>query len=110
MLTAGPVWLGPVQDSAFIAAVRDEIPYTFNTAPQARELCDTLAAELDEPTHYDQHKLCRNWGLPANAMDDFLADLRDAGYEASRAHYGGTTFKTDASVGEIRAATADSLE
>ena len=43
-------------------------------------------------------------------MDDFLADLRDAGYEASRAHYGGTTFKTDASVGEIRAATADSLE
>src|SRR6056297_2605116 len=110
VLAAGPVWLGPVQDSAFIGAVRDEIPYTFETAPEARELCDTLAAELDTPTHYDQHKLCRNWGLPANAMDDFLADLRDAGYQASRAHYGGTTFKTDADVGEIRAATEDSLE
>ena len=39
-------------------------------------------------------------------MDDFLADLRAAGYEASRAHYHGTAFKTDASVEEIRAATA----
>ncbi|MXV61657.1 tRNA (guanine(26)-N(2))-dimethyltransferase [Natronorubrum sp. JWXQ-INN-674] len=109
MLTAGPVWLGPIQDPAFVASVRDEIPYTFDTAPEARELCDTLAAELDEPTHYDQHKLCRNWGLPANAMDEFLADLREAGYAASRAHYGGTTFKTDASVGEIREATAENL-
>ncbi|ELZ12401.1 N(2),N(2)-dimethylguanosine tRNA methyltransferase [Natrinema thermotolerans DSM 11552] len=110
ILAAGPVWLGPVQDSSFIGAVRDEIPYTFDTAPEARELCDTLAAELDTPTHYDQHKLCRNWGLPANAMDEFLADLREAGHAASRAHYGGTTFKTDASVGEVKAATKDGLD
>ncbi|PGF17004.1 tRNA (guanine(26)-N(2))-dimethyltransferase [Natrinema sp. CBA1119] len=110
MLTAGPVWLGPVRNPTFVAAVRDEIPYTFDTAPKARELCDALSAELDEPTHYDQHKLCRNWGLPANAMDEFLTDLREAGYAASRAHYGGTTFKTDASVGEIRAATEGNLD
>ena len=31
--------------------------------------------------------------------------MRDAGYEASRAHYGGTTFKTPANVEEIREAT-----
>ncbi|ELZ04112.1 tRNA (guanine(26)-N(2))-dimethyltransferase [Natrialba aegyptia] len=110
MLTAGPVWLGSIRDAAFVAAVRDEIPDAFGTAEKARDLCTTLETELDEPTHYDQHKLCRNWGLPANAMDEFLADLRDAGYAASRAHYGGTTFKTDASVGEIREATAASLE
>ena len=109
MLAAGPVWLGPIRDRAFVTAVRAEIPYQFDTAKRARELCDTLAAELDTPTHYDQHKLCRNWGVSANAMDEFLADLRAAGFDASRAHYGGTTFKTDASVGEIRAATADSL-
>ncbi|HKL27740.1 MAG TPA: tRNA (guanine(26)-N(2))-dimethyltransferase, partial [Natrialbaceae archaeon] len=56
-------------------------------------------------THYDQHRLCKAWGRPANAMDEFLDDLRAAGFEASRAHYGGTTFKTDATVGEIREAT-----
>ncbi|QSX00083.1 tRNA (guanine(26)-N(2))-dimethyltransferase [Haloterrigena alkaliphila] len=109
VLVAGPVWLGSVQDPAFVDAVREEIPDEFGTAERARDLCETLAAELDAPTHYDQHKLCRNWGVPANAMDDFLADLRDAGYAASRSHYGGTTFKTDASVGEIRAATEGSL-
>ena len=109
LLTAGPVWLGSVRDREFVAAVRDAVPDAFGTAEKARELCATLEAELDEPTHYDQHKLCKNWGLPANAMDDFLADLHDAGFGASPAHYGGTTFKTDATVGEIRAATEENL-
>ncbi len=109
VLTAGPVWLGSVHDRAFLERVREAIPETFGTARKARDLCDTLAAELDTPTHYDQHKLCRNWGVPANAMDDFLGDLRDAGYPASRAHYGGTTFKTDATVTEIREATEANL-
>ncbi|WP_306053591.1 tRNA (guanine(26)-N(2))-dimethyltransferase [Natronococcus wangiae] len=109
ILAAGPVWLGSIRNREFVADVRERVPDSFGTAEKARDLCETLEAELDEPTHYDQHKLCRNWGLPANAMDDFLADLREAGHTASRAHYGGTTFKTDASVGEIREATAGSL-
>ncbi|MEY7848798.1 tRNA (guanine(26)-N(2))-dimethyltransferase [Natrarchaeobius sp. A-rgal3] len=110
ILVAGPLWLGPYCDDEFVAAVREEVPDAFATAEKARELCDDLVAELDRPTHYDQHKLCKNWGLPANAMDDFLADLRAAGHAASRAHYGGTTFKTDADVGEIREATERNLE
>jgi tRNA (guanine26-N2/guanine27-N2)-dimethyltransferase len=40
-------------------------------------------------------------------MDDFLDRLREAGFEASRAHYSGTAFKTDATVREIETATAD---
>ncbi len=109
LLTAGPVWLGPTCDPDFVAEVRKEVPGEFAAAETARELCRTLEAELATPTHYDQHKLCKNWGLPANAMDDFLADLEAAGHEASRAHYGGTTFKTNASVGEIRQATETNL-
>ncbi|WP_049889389.1 tRNA (guanine(26)-N(2))-dimethyltransferase [Natronolimnohabitans innermongolicus] len=109
ILVAGPLWLDAYCDREFVASVRETMPDEFATAESARELCATLEGELDEPSHYDQHKLCKNWGLPANAMDDFLADLRAAGYEASPAHYGGTTFKTDASVGEIRAATEDAL-
>ncbi|MCU4926616.1 tRNA (guanine(26)-N(2))-dimethyltransferase [Halobacteria archaeon AArc-dxtr1] len=109
ILAAGPLWLGATVDLEFTATVREAIPDEFATAETARDLIETLAGELAEPTHYDQHKLCKNWGLPANAMDDFLADLRKAGYRASPAHYGGTTFKTDADVGEIRAATASEL-
>ena len=37
-------------------------------------------------------------------MDEFLEALRAAGHDASRTHYGGTTFKTDAGVAAIRAA------
>jgi tRNA (guanine26-N2/guanine27-N2)-dimethyltransferase len=102
--TAGPVWLSGVVDRAFLPAVADGLGPEMGTAEEARELLDTLGAELDTPSHYDQHRLTRRWGTSAMAMDDFLEALRDAGFEASRTHYGGTTFKTDADVAEIRAA------
>jgi tRNA (guanine26-N2/guanine27-N2)-dimethyltransferase len=40
-------------------------------------------------------------------MDEFVDRLREAGFDASRSHYGGTTVKTDADVTEIRAATVE---
>jgi tRNA (guanine26-N2/guanine27-N2)-dimethyltransferase len=39
-------------------------------------------------------------------MDEFLDDLRAAGYEATHAQYSGTAFKTDADVTEIREAAS----
>jgi tRNA (guanine26-N2/guanine27-N2)-dimethyltransferase len=102
--TAGQVWLGPTHDAAFVERVRDAIPSAAGTADRSRDLLATLAGELDQPTHYDQHKLYKRWGEPNPAMDEFLAALRDAGHRASRTHYGGTTFKTDAGVIEIREA------
>jgi len=105
--TAGPVWLAQYYDEDFLGEVRENIDDEMGTAEEASDLTETLEGELAEPTHYDQHRLCRNWGRPASGMDDFLGALRDAGFEASRAHYGGTTFETTASVSEIRDATAD---
>ena len=109
LLSAGPVYLGSVRDRAFVADVRGRLTEEFATADRATALLETIEGELDTPTHYDQHRLCKHWGLSANAMDEFLADLRAVGHAASRSHYGGTTFKTDADVGEIRAATAPNL-
>ncbi|MEF8853800.1 MAG: tRNA (guanine(26)-N(2))-dimethyltransferase [Haloarculaceae archaeon] len=105
--TAGPIWLGRTCDPAFARAVGDRVSDDMGTADEARDLCVTLADELAESTHYDQHRLCKRWGVGATAMDEFLAALRDAGYAASRTHYGGTTFKTDADVTEIRRATQE---
>ncbi|WP_255150996.1 tRNA (guanine(26)-N(2))-dimethyltransferase [Halorarius halobius] len=102
--TAGPIWLGATHDPAFVGAVRDRVTDYMGTAKRARKLLDRLGVELDEPTHYDQHRLYEQWSEPATAMDEFLDALRAAGHEASRTHYGGTTFKTAASVAEIRAA------
>jgi tRNA (guanine26-N2/guanine27-N2)-dimethyltransferase len=105
--TAGPIWLGRTCDPEFARAVRDAVDDGMGTAEEARDLCETVAAELAEPTHYDQHRLCKRWGVGAGAMDEFLDQLREAGHAASRTHYGGTTFKTDADVTEIREAALD---
>jgi tRNA (guanine26-N2/guanine27-N2)-dimethyltransferase len=107
VLTAGPIWLGRLTDPAFAEATRENVTGEMGTAEKIRDLLSTLWAELDQPTHYDQHKLCKQWNQPATAMDEFLERLREAGFEATRAHYGGTTFKTDATVAEIEAAAAD---
>ncbi|MFB6090636.1 MAG: tRNA (guanine(26)-N(2))-dimethyltransferase [Halobellus sp.] len=107
LLTAGPIYLGSIRDRAFVGAVADAVGAEMGEAARAERLLATLEGELDTPTHYDQHRLCKQWSRSAPAMDDFLADLRDAGYEATRAHYSGTAFKTDATVPEIREATGD---
>jgi len=100
--TAGPIWLGATHDPEFVAATRELVTDDLGTADRARDVLATVADELDVPTHYDQHRLTKRWNEPATAMDDFLDQLRAAGYAASRTHYGGTTFKTEASVSEIR--------
>ncbi len=99
--TAGPVWLGPAHDTEFVETVAGSIPDDAGTTDKARDLLASIAAELETPTHYDQHRLYGRWGEPNVAMDAFLDSLRDSGYDASRTHYGGTTFKTTAGVGEI---------
>jgi len=106
LLTAGPLWLGPVAEREFVSSVRRQLSAEMGTASRADRLLSTIETELDTPTHYDQHRLCKQWGVPANAMDEFIADLTDAGYEASQAHYSGTAFKTDATIEEIREAAA----
>ena len=100
--TAGPVWLNETADSAFVERVTDAVTDEFGTAQKARELLSVLAAELPTGTHYDQHRLYKRWGESAIGMDEFLSRLRESGYQTSRTHYGGTTFKTDADVVEIR--------
>lgn len=105
VVTAGPIWLAPVRDPEFTSTVREYISPAWGTASQARQLLTVIERELDTATHYDQHRLCKQWNRPAGPMDEFLRELRQAGFDASRTHYGGTTFKTDASVGSIREAT-----
>lgn len=98
VLTAGPVWLGSIRDREFAERVGENIDEKWGSAKRAHRLVEALIGELEYPTHYDQHRLCKEWGRPAESMDEFLGALRDAGFEAARAHYHGTAFKTDATV------------
>lgn len=100
--TAGPVWLGAAHDTDFVRSVRDALSPSFGSVTRADRLLERIADELQVPMHYDQHELYSTWGDPAIPMDEFLTSIRDAGFRASRSHYGGTTFKTDADVASIR--------
>ena len=104
VLTAGPIWLGPVADPEFARAARREVTDDMGEAKRARKLLGTVAREIDTPTHYDQHRLYKQWGEPAIGMDEFVERLRGAGHEASRAHYRGTAVKSTASIPEMREA------
>ena len=106
VVTAGPVWLEQTHDPGFVEAVRDELDASMTTADRADRLLKRLAGELDVPMHFDQHRLYKRWSEPAIAMDEFIDALAEAGFEASRTHYSGTTFKTTARVDEIRSAMA----
>lgn len=102
VLAAGPIWLGSIRDREFTTRVGEHVDEEMGTAKRACRLANVLEGELDEPTHYDQHRLCKEWGRPAESMEEFLGAIREAGFAASRAHYHGTAFKTPASVFEIR--------
>ncbi|GAB7009504.1 tRNA (guanine(26)-N(2))-dimethyltransferase [Halorubrum trueperi] len=104
ILTAGPLWLAPVAEADFAREVRGRVTDDMGEAKRARKLLGTVARELDRPTHYDQHRLYKEWGEPAIGMDEFVERLRGAGHEASRAHYRGTAVKSTASISEMRAA------
>lgn len=104
--TGGPLWLTAAHDASFMKEVKGLLSDEMQTRDQALQLLSTIQQELHEPTHYDHHRLCKRWKRTASAMDDVITSLHDQGYAASRTHYGGTTFKTTATVSEIRDATA----
>ncbi len=106
LLTAGPLWLGVTHDPSFVEGAIAHLDGTMNTERSSRRMLAALAAELDEPTHYDQHVLCKRWNRAAGPIDAFLDAIREEGFEASRTHYGGTTFKTTADVRTIEQVTA----
>lgn len=104
---AGPLWTGAVRDAEFVDAVVDEIDENMGTRKRATKTLRLVRDELDTPTHYDHHEVCRRAGVTPSKLDELLVRLRDEGYEATKAHYSGTAFKTDASHDELVALVGD---
>lgn len=106
MLQIRPIWLGPTHSTEFVETVKGALDSEMATVNESKRLLGRIASELPIPTHYDQHVLCKQWGRTARSIDIFLDALEAVGASTSRTQYGGTTFKTDAGVDQIRTATA----
>ncbi|MCZ7384291.1 MAG: hypothetical protein O8C63_06020, partial [Candidatus Methanoperedens sp.] len=97
---AGPLWLGRLHDSDFCGELLGEIEK--RGFKEALKLIATCRDELDIPMHYDYHKLCKSLGITAMPTDELILALRERGFRASRTHFSGISFKTDAGMEEIK--------
>lgn len=99
----GPLWLGATKDRAFVEKVIDVLGSgAFNRKERAVRMLRLVRDELDTPTFYDQHILCRDLKATPTDIGTLLDDLRGQGYAASRTHYMGVGFKTDAPTNVVR--------
>ncbi|MFB6253986.1 MAG: tRNA (guanine(26)-N(2))-dimethyltransferase [Halobacteriaceae archaeon] len=101
ILSAGLVWLDTIAETTFLKSVRKRLTSEMTTYNRAIKTLNQISKQLPTPTHYDQHRLYKRWNLPATDMDEFLASIRNEGFQASRTQYGGTTFKTTASISDL---------
>ncbi|WP_406657273.1 tRNA (guanine(10)-N(2))-dimethyltransferase [Methanolobus sp. ZRKC2] len=102
MLLAGPLWLGKLHDIEFCDDILKEIEKTEPaTKEQAKKIIEFCKDELDIPTFYEQHLLCKKLGVSASGINDVINALKNQGFAASRTHFSGTSFKTDANIDEI---------
>ena len=94
---SGPLWLGPLKEIDFCDQVIQELDkFVLNKKDEAKKLLTLCCSEADIPFFYDQHLLCETLKMSAPPIEPFLENLRQAGYTATRTHFSGTSFKSDA--------------
>lgn len=100
---AGPLWLGRLIDRAFVHEVAgDLVKRNFKFGQQELVFLARCAEEADgPPTFYDMHELARRAGASPPKIIGLIAKLRGRGYFASRTHFSGTGFRTNAPMDEI---------
>lgn len=100
---AGPLWLGSFKETDFCNEVISELEtHPLNTKDKAKKLIVYCRDELDIPMFYDQHVICKELGVSATGIEILIEALKANGFEASRTHFSGTSFKTDAPISEIK--------
>jgi tRNA (guanine26-N2/guanine27-N2)-dimethyltransferase len=97
---AGPLWLGRMHDREFCEQVLEEV--VKREFKGIDKLISTCRDELEIPMHYDIHKVCKMLGVTAMSTVDLLSALREKGFHASRTHFSGISFKTNAGMEEIK--------
>ncbi|WP_457590895.1 tRNA (guanine(10)-N(2))-dimethyltransferase [Geoglobus sp.] len=90
----GPVWTGELHDTEFVRRLSKD--------GKVGKLFSAIESEIHTVTHYDVHTITEKLGISPPKLDDIIGALRERGYAASRTRFGGATFKTDASIAEVR--------
>lgn len=101
-LISGPMWLGELHEPEFCDEIIEEMEQRdLGTKEMSVKMLEFCRDELSIPMFYDQHLLCKKLGVSASTIDTLITALKDNGYSASRTHFSGTSFKTDAELPDI---------
>jgi tRNA (guanine26-N2/guanine27-N2)-dimethyltransferase len=102
---AGPLWSGPLHDAALVAAMRDAAAgKRLARGPDVARLLALLAQEADAPPFWVVPDLLHKALGPPPRRDVLMARLRDAGFRAARTHLDAQGIRTDATLGDLKAA------
>jgi tRNA (guanine26-N2/guanine27-N2)-dimethyltransferase len=100
---AGPLWLGPFREQTFCNEVISKLDaHPLNTKDKAKKIITSCRDELDIPMFYDQHVICKELGASATGIEILIKALEAHGFEASRTHFSGTSFRTSAPIAKIK--------
>jgi tRNA (guanine26-N2/guanine27-N2)-dimethyltransferase len=97
------MWLGPFREPDFCNETISELEvHPLNTKDKAKKLITLCRDELDIPMFYDQHVICKLLGVSATGIETLVEAIKAHGFEASRTHFSGTSFRTEAPIGKIK--------
>jgi len=90
---AGPLWLGPLSDSAVMASMAEREGTSF----EAAHLLQALREEAGLPPFFhENHALAQTLSLDPVPVAAWIEALRSAGFRAARPHVTANAVKTDA--------------
>ena len=108
MAIGGPLWLGRIADSSFVAAMeRNARNRSLRGRRSIRRLLELIAGEADAPcTYYVVDSLCDKMNLPVPSVNAVVRELRESGFKVCLTHFHPRGFRTDAPAAVIREAVS----
>jgi len=101
--SAGPLWINELADREFVRKCIDETnTLSLGKNEDVLKLLHQIYNELEiAPTFYDLHILSKKLRMGSPPLASIIRDLRNRGYRASRTHFKGTGFRTNAPTQEV---------
>jgi len=101
----GPLWLGELHDREFVSKMMekvDELEVGEEERERIRKFLKSIRDEMDVPFSYSTHFFARILKRSPPKVERVIEELRKRGFEASRVHYSGVGFKTNAGFEEVK--------
>lgn len=101
----GPLWLGELHNKVFVKAMIDDVGGMHvdeGTKKKLRKFLQLIYEEIDIPFGYTTHHIAMMLKTSPPQVAKIIEEFRSMGYRASRVHYSGVGFKTDADVETIK--------